>query len=80
MDALKRIEKIRQENAFELKKEKPGLKLSNPGLAKIGLQTTEPRGKKKRSSTRGGGWGGGQILNAIAHFARGGVKFEFIIK
>ena len=41
LDALKRIEKIIQENAFEQKKEKPGSKF-NPGLALIGLQTTGP--------------------------------------
>ena len=41
MDALKRIEKIIQENAFEHKEKKPGLKF-NPGLALIGLRTTGP--------------------------------------
>ena len=42
MDALKRIEKIIQENAFEQKEKKPRLKF-NPGLALIGLRTTGPR-------------------------------------
>ena len=28
----------------------------------------------------GGGGGEGEILNAITHFARGGVKFELIMK
>ena len=42
MDALKRIEKIIQENAFEQKEKKLRLKF-NPGLALIGLQTTGPR-------------------------------------
>ena len=42
MDALKRIEKIIRENAFEQKKKKPRLKF-NPGLALIGLRTTGPR-------------------------------------
>ena len=42
MVALKRIQKIIRENAFELKKEKSGLKF-NPGLALIGLRTTGPR-------------------------------------
>ena len=42
MDALKRIQKIIRENAFELKKKKSGLKF-NPGLALIGLRTTGPR-------------------------------------
>ena len=41
MDALKRIEKIIQENAFEQKEKKPRLKF-NPGLALIGLRTTGP--------------------------------------
>ena len=42
MDALKRIEKIVGENAFEQKKKKPRLKF-NPGLALIGLRITWPR-------------------------------------
>ena len=41
MDAVKRIEKIIRENAFEQKKKKPRLKF-NPGLALIGLRTTGP--------------------------------------
>jgi len=40
MEALKR-EKIIQENAFEQKKKKTGLKF-NPGLVLISLQTTGP--------------------------------------
>ena len=35
-------EKIVQENAFDEKKERPGLKF-NSGLAQIGPQTTGPR-------------------------------------
>ena len=42
MDALKGIEKIIQENAFEQKEKKPRLKF-NPGSALIGLRTTGPR-------------------------------------
>ena len=42
MDALKRIEKIIQENAFEQKNKKSELKF-NPGLALIRLRTTGPR-------------------------------------
>ena len=41
LDALKRIEKIIRESAFEQKKEKPRLKF-NPGLALIVLRTTGP--------------------------------------
>ena len=41
MVTLKRIEKIVQENAFDEKKKRPGLKF-NPGMALIGLQTTGP--------------------------------------
>lgn len=41
LNALKRIEKIIPENAFEQKKKKPGLKF-NPGLVRIGLRTTGP--------------------------------------
>ena len=41
LDALKRIEKIIRENAFEQKKNKPRLKF-NSGLALIGLRTTGP--------------------------------------
>ena len=43
LDTLKRIEKIVGQNAFEQKKDKPGLKF-NPGMALkkiIGLWTTE---------------------------------------
>ena len=39
LDALKRIEKIVRENAFEQKKKKPRLKF-NLGLMLIGLRTT----------------------------------------
>ena len=42
MDALKRIQKIIRENAFELKIKKPRLKFKT-GLALIGLRTTGPR-------------------------------------
>ena len=49
MDALKRIEKIIRENAFEQKKKKLRLKF-NPGLALIGLQTTGPRSLPKNES------------------------------
>ena len=41
LEALKRREKITQENAFEQKKKKPQLKF-NPRLALISLQTTGP--------------------------------------
>ena len=41
MATLKRMEKIVQENAFDEKKKRPGLKF-NPGLALIGLRTTGP--------------------------------------
>jgi len=41
LDALKRIERIIGENAFEQKKKKPGIKF-NPRLALIGLRTTGP--------------------------------------
>ena len=41
LDALKRIEKIIRQNAFEQKKKKPRLRL-NPGLVLISLQTTGP--------------------------------------
>ena len=41
MATLKRIEKIVQENPFDEKKKRPGLKF-NPGSALIGLQTTGP--------------------------------------
>ena len=49
MDALKRIEKIIRENAFEQKKKKLRLKF-NPELALIGLQTTGPRSLPKNES------------------------------
>ena len=45
IDALKRREKIVQENAFKQKKKKPRLKF-NPGLALICLQTTGPSALK----------------------------------
>ena len=41
MKALNITEKIIRENAFEHKKEKPGLNLT-PGQALIGLRTTGP--------------------------------------
>ena len=41
MAILKRIEKIVQENPFDEKKKRPGLKF-NPGLVLIGLRTTGP--------------------------------------
>ena len=41
-----KIEKIIRENAFKLRKQRPGLKF-NPGLALIGFQITWPRVEKK---------------------------------
>jgi len=41
LDALKRIEKIIPENAFEQEEKKSGLKF-NPGLAPIDFRTTRP--------------------------------------
>ena len=41
MATQKRLEKIVRENAFDEKKQRPGLKF-NPGLALIGLRTTGP--------------------------------------
>ena len=46
-DALKRREKVIQENAFEQKKKKNRLQF-NPGLALSGLRTTGPEGSVKR--------------------------------
>ena len=51
MVALKRREEITQENTFEQKKKKPGLKF-NPGLALIGLRTSGPRSKFSPMSQR----------------------------
>ena len=45
MDALKRIEKIIQDNASEQKKKKPRLKF-NPGLALTDLRATRPRDRR----------------------------------
>jgi len=47
LDALKRIDKIIEENAFEQKNKKQGLKF-NLGLALIGLRTTGPNVKKRQ--------------------------------
>ena len=50
LDALKKINKIIQENSFEQKKRKPRLKF-NPGLALISLRTTGP--SSLRPGTKG---------------------------
>ena len=68
MDALKRIEKIIRENAFEQKKKKPRLKC-NPGLAltliglgTTGLKASKVRRKQGREDLDGktGAWGTSQ--------------------
>ena len=51
LDALKRREEITLEHTFVQKKKTPGLKL-NPGLALIGLPTTEPWALKLLESVR----------------------------
>ena len=54
MATLKRIDKIVRENAFDEKKERPGLKF-NPGFALIGLRTTAPGCPAKVQRKRRGG-------------------------
>ena len=58
MATLKRIEKVVRENAFDEKKERPGLKF-NPGFALIGLRTTAPGCPAKVQRKRRGGGGRG---------------------
>ena len=66
----KKNREIIRENAFEQKKKKPALKF-NPGLALVGLWTTEPRDLRDGPLEK--------LWGAVGNFRASGIFFRYQI-